>query len=243
MTEGCTDKRFEKLLYAYELGLLSDEECRKVELHLLECRSCHDRTLQMEPAARLLRDDPDVRKRLENLAREEQRSAPTEQSRRRPWPRVVRFGLAVAAVVVLLILKPWDYQIRPDQHAIAAENRLVVLFLEDLAHLDEFIQTLPEQYETRVGAGGQRLSGGQRQRIALARAILRAPEILILDEATSQIDPESEKLINQVLTEFSRNRTLIMITHRLSNLHLADRVYQMDCGRIIEYRPEDQQVA
>ncbi len=113
----------------------------------------------------------------------------------------------------------------------------------EMAHADEFISMMTDQYETRVGPRGQRLSGGQRQRIALARAILRDPEILILDEATSQIDMESEKLINDVLTEFSRDRTLIMITHRLSNLHLADRVYELDNGQITEPRPPDQQVA
>jgi ATP-binding cassette subfamily B protein/subfamily B ATP-binding cassette protein MsbA len=102
-----------------------------------------------------------------------------------------------------------------------------------MAHAHEFIMTFPEQYETRVGQSGQRLSGGQRQRIALARAILRDPELLILDEATSQIDLESERLIHQVLTEFSRNRTLVLITHRLASLSLADRVYELDGGRML----------
>ena len=77
----------------------------------------------------------------------------------------------------------------------------------------------------------------------MARAILRDPEILILDEATSQIDTESEKLINEALTEFSRNRTLIMITHRLTNLYLADRVYELDRGRMIERETRPKQVA
>lgn len=111
----------------------------------------------------------------------------------------------------------------------------------EMAHADEFIRALPDTYQTLVGSRGQRLSGGQCQRIALARAILRDPEILILDEATSQIDPESEKLINKVLSEFSRNRTLIMITHRLSNLHLADRVYELKDGCMSDCRyPEHQ---
>lgn len=104
-----------------------------------------------------------------------------------------------------------------------------------MAHADEFIRSLPEEYETQVGSRGQRLSGGQRQRIALARAMLRDPEILILDEATSQIDPESEKLINEALIRFSRGRTLIMITHRLSNLHLVDRVFELQDGCLSEY--------
>lgn len=109
----------------------------------------------------------------------------------------------------------------------------------EMARAHEFIAALPDQYATRVGHSGQRLSGGQRQRIALARAFLRDPEILILDEATSQIDVESEKLINQALTEFSKNRTLIMITHRLANLYLVDRVYELEQGvmRLRETQP------
>jgi ATP-binding cassette subfamily B protein/subfamily B ATP-binding cassette protein MsbA len=107
-----------------------------------------------------------------------------------------------------------------------------------LAYADDFIQSLPEKYATKVGPSGQRLSGGQRQRIALARAMLRDPEILILDEATSQIDPESEKLINEALAEFSRNRTLIMITHRHSNLHLVERVFELEEGRITQCSQE-----
>jgi len=113
----------------------------------------------------------------------------------------------------------------------------------EMAHADEFIRSLPDQYESLVGTRGQRLSGGQCQRVALARAILRDPEILILDEATSQIDPESERLINEVLNEFSRNRTLIMITHRLSNLHLVDRVCELQDGHMVECRARDQHLS
>lgn len=102
------------------------------------------------------------------------------------------------------------------------------------AHADEFIRSLPDQYGMVVGPGGQRLSGGQRQRIALARAILRDPEILVLDEATSQIDVESEQLIRDALLEYSVGRTLIMITHKQSTLELADRVLQLDRGQIID---------
>src|SRR5690606_31885746 len=81
-------------------------------------------------------------------------------------------------------------------------------------------EKLEEEFDTLVGPGGNRLSGGQRQRIALARAILREPEILLLDEATSQIDVESEQLIHQVLQEFARGRTVLMITHRMSSVAL-----------------------
>lgn len=103
------------------------------------------------------------------------------------------------------------------------------------AHAHQFItEKLPEGYETIVGPGGNRLSGGQRQRIALARAILRDPEILILDEATSQIDVESETLIHQVLAEFTQNRTTLIITHRMSTISLADRVVVMDKGKVLD---------
>ena len=78
------------------------------------------------------------------------------------------------------------------------------------------------------------MSGGQRQRISLARAILRNPDILILDEATSQIDVESERLIHQVLEKFTRGRTTLMITHRPSTLQLASRIVVMDAGRIVD---------
>jgi ATP-binding cassette subfamily B protein/subfamily B ATP-binding cassette protein MsbA len=103
------------------------------------------------------------------------------------------------------------------------------------AHAHAFItEKLCDGYETLVGPGGSRLSGGQRQRIALARAILRDPEILILDEATSQIDVESEQSIHAVLEEFTRGRTTLLITHRPSTIALADRVVVMDLGRIVD---------
>jgi subfamily B ATP-binding cassette protein MsbA len=101
------------------------------------------------------------------------------------------------------------------------------------AHADGFIEgKLSAGYETRVGQVGNLLSGGQQQRIALARAILRDPEILILDEATSQIDIESEQLIHQALKEFVQGRTAIIITHRLSTISLADRVAVVEAGVI-----------
>ncbi|MFO0803746.1 MAG: ABC transporter ATP-binding protein [Gemmataceae bacterium] len=110
------------------------------------------------------------------------------------------------------------------------------------AHAHGFIETLPGGYDTIIGDMGSRLSGGQRQRIALARAILRNPDILILDEFTSQIDGESEQQIHAALKEFitapiagsMRKRTTFMITHRLHSLQdLADRIVVMDAGRIV----------
>ena len=103
------------------------------------------------------------------------------------------------------------------------------------AHAHKFIeQKLESGYQTTVGQSGGRLSGGQRQRIALARAILRDPAILILDEATSQIDIESEQLIHKVLEQFTRHRTTVLITHRLATLALADRIVVMNSGRIAD---------
>ncbi|MBB3205156.1 ATP-binding cassette subfamily B protein/subfamily B ATP-binding cassette protein MsbA [Rhodopirellula rubra] len=102
-----------------------------------------------------------------------------------------------------------------------------------LAFADDFIlRKTPKGYQTYLGSGGVRLSGGQMQRIALARAFLRNPDILILDEATSQIDIESEMLIHRALETFLKGRTGIMVTHRASTLALADRVAVLDQGKI-----------
>ena len=101
------------------------------------------------------------------------------------------------------------------------------------AFAHEFIVTKPLGYDEPVGDGGSALSGGQRQRIALARAILRDPRILILDEFTSQIDAESEAKIQQALREFVEGRTTFLITHRASTLELADRIVVMDAGKVL----------
>ncbi len=112
-----------------------------------------------------------------------------------------------------------------------------ILAAAKLARAHDFISGFPDGYETMVGPNGQRLSGGQRQRIALARAFLRNAEILILDEATSQIDVDSEKLIHDALAEFGQQRTLIMITHRESTLSLATRIVRVDYGKLEPVRP------
>jgi ATP-binding cassette subfamily B protein/subfamily B ATP-binding cassette protein MsbA len=100
------------------------------------------------------------------------------------------------------------------------------------AYAHDFVVKLAQGYQTRVGEAGAKLSGGQRQRIALARAILRDPRILILDEFTSQSDPESEALIHRALKDFMRDRTTFVITHRLNTLEIADRIVVVDAGRI-----------
>jgi subfamily B ATP-binding cassette protein MsbA len=108
------------------------------------------------------------------------------------------------------------------------------------AHAHRFIEEkLENGYNTVVGQRGNLLSGGQRQRIALARAILRDPPVLILDEATSQVDLESEQVIQQVLEQFVRNRTTVIITHRMGTLALADRIVVMEAGRILDVGAHD----
>lgn len=103
------------------------------------------------------------------------------------------------------------------------------------AHAHRFItEELPDGYDTMVGTLGGRLSGGQRQRIALARAILRDPAIILLDEATSQVDLESERAIQEALEQFTRNRTAIIVTHRIATLALADWLVVMRDGRIVD---------
>jgi ABC-type multidrug transport system fused ATPase/permease subunit len=103
-----------------------------------------------------------------------------------------------------------------------------------LAHAAQFVAALPKGLDNELGEGGSGLSGGQRQRLAIARALMRDPAVLILDEATSQIDAESEAQISAAIDEFRRGRTLIAIAHRLSTVRSADRIVVMDQGVILD---------
>lgn len=114
-----------------------------------------------------------------------------------------------------------------------------VIAAATIAHAHEFIVQMPEGYQTNIGDRGGKMSGGQRQRISIARAILKNPPILILDEATSALDTESERLVQDALTQLMKNRTTLVIAHRLSTIHHADEIIVMQQGEIVERGKHD----
>ena len=124
-------------------------------------------------------------------------------------------------------------------HATSDEVRTV----SRIAHCDEFIEALPDKYETVVGERGVKLSGGQRQRVSIARAILADPRILILDEATSSLDSESEALIQDGLRSLRLGRTTFVIAHRLSTIQSADQILVLEGGEIVERGTHDELLA
>jgi ABC-type multidrug transport system fused ATPase/permease subunit len=103
-----------------------------------------------------------------------------------------------------------------------------------LAQLEEFVSSLPEGENTMVGERGVRLSGGQRQRIGIARALYNNPEVLVLDEATSSLDTETEHEVMKAVQALQGDKTVIIVAHRLSTVEYCDRLYRLDAGRIVD---------
>jgi subfamily B ATP-binding cassette protein MsbA len=111
------------------------------------------------------------------------------------------------------------------------------------AYAHEFVMKLPNGYDTLIGENGVKLSGGERQRLAIARALLRNPPILILDEATSSLDTESERMVQMALANLMKDRTTFVIAHRLSTVQRADRIAVLAGGRLVEIGRHDDLLA
>jgi subfamily B ATP-binding cassette protein MsbA len=109
-----------------------------------------------------------------------------------------------------------------------------VMRAAEIANVHEFVSQMPESYQTNIGDRGVRLSGGQRQRISIARAVLKNPPVLILDEATSSLDTESERLVQEAIEKLMENRTSLVIAHRLSTIQHADEIIVLQQGEIVE---------
>ena len=111
------------------------------------------------------------------------------------------------------------------------------------ANAHDFINEMENGYDSNIGESGNKLSGGQKQRLSIARAILKNPQILILDEATSSLDTESEKLVQKALENIMKGRTALVIAHRLSTIQKADKIIVMEDGKIIETGSHDNLMA
>jgi subfamily B ATP-binding cassette protein MsbA len=107
------------------------------------------------------------------------------------------------------------------------------------AAAEEFIEKLPQNYDTLIGENGIRLSGGQKQRLSIARAILKESPIILLDEATSSLDAESEEIVQNAISNLTKNKTTLVIAHRLSTIHNADKIFVLKEGKVINFGNHD----
>ena len=111
---------------------------------------------------------------------------------------------------------------------------LSLVFISLITCCHDFISALPDGYQTKVGEGGATLSGREKQRISIARAILKDAPIVILDEATASVDPENERELQQAISELTKDKTLLMIAHRLNTIRTADQILVLEDGRIVQ---------
>ena len=135
---------------------------------------------------------------------------------------------------ILINLIPRFYNVTEGEILIDNYNDKEVIEAAKMANAHDFITSLPEGYDTEVGERGVKLSGGQKQRLSIARIFLNNPPILILDEATSALDLESEAIIQDALDVLSKDRTTLIVAHRLSTITHADKIIVMQHGQIVE---------
>ena len=129
---------------------------------------------------------------------------------------------------------PWRWRYEDWQLHVYEAGRAEVEAAARAARIHDFITSLPEGYETRVGERGLKLSGGEKQRVGIARTLLKDPPILLLDKATSALDTQTERDIQDSLRDMGKGRTVITIAHRLSTIADADRIVVLEAGRIVE---------
>ncbi|HFB65540.1 MAG TPA: ATP-binding cassette domain-containing protein, partial [Aeromonadales bacterium] len=145
-------------------------------------------------------------------------------------PRDLRQQMSLVTQQPALFTADVSYNIRYGKPDATDEE---VIAAAKAAHAHDFIMNLPDGYQSHLGEQGVRLSGGQKQRLAIARAILKDPRILLLDEATSALDAESEKKVQLALDELMKNRTTIIIAHRLATILHVDKIAVLDEGRVV----------
>ena len=143
----------------------------------------------------------------------------------------VRAQIGIVSQEVVLFDDTVRNNIGYGRQGVTAEE---VVRAAQLAYAHDFIERLPDGYNTLIGERGLKLSGGERQRLAIARAILRDPPILILDEATSALDTQSERIVQMALANLMKNRTTMVVAHRLSTIQNADRIVVLNHGTVAE---------